>query len=260
MLQNTHSEPKIPAEFYDKYTFDELRQQLRAHLDETLDTLQQQYNSNELKRDINNSPYLQKRFRHKRSSTLQKCPSQGDDSIGNLGFNSFNFLTFMILTFNAVTNINNNINNNNNNNNDISLNSISQTSSSSVSNSDNSIDIMVKILPMPGKKRKRAIGIDGAEDSASQIDIITSEIFNTLRNFMYQAKDTDENCIGYVICKDLKVFMKKMFLEDIIVIPLLKSPSLHPSFLSLLSCAALFPHCARLNELRNTLNWTSPHT
>ena len=39
------------------------------------------------------------------------CPS-GE---GNYGFNSFNFMTFVLLVFNLVANINNNLNNNNNN-------------------------------------------------------------------------------------------------------------------------------------------------
>ena len=39
---------------------------------------------------------------HKRSS----CPSGG---VGNMGFNSFNFMTFIVLVFNAVVNINNNL-------------------------------------------------------------------------------------------------------------------------------------------------------
>ena len=33
----------------------------------------------------------------------------------NYGFNSFNFMTFVLLVFNLVANINNNLNNNNNN-------------------------------------------------------------------------------------------------------------------------------------------------
>jgi hypothetical protein len=76
----------------------------------------------------------------------------GGSGVGNLGFNSFNFLTFMVLTFNAIANTNNNINNNNNNDNDINLNSISQDSNNAVSNSDNSNTVMVMILPMPGKR------------------------------------------------------------------------------------------------------------
>ncbi len=38
-----------------------------------------------------------------------------DNGKGNLGFNSFNFLAFILLTFNVVANVNNNNHNNNNN-------------------------------------------------------------------------------------------------------------------------------------------------
>ena len=57
---------------------------------------------------------------HKNSRVKRSCPS----GVGNLGFNSFNFLTFMVMLFNAIANTNNNINNNNNNDNDINVNSI----------------------------------------------------------------------------------------------------------------------------------------
>ena len=36
----------------------------------------------------------------------RSCSSGG---VGNLGFNSFNFMTFIVLVFNAVVNINNNL-------------------------------------------------------------------------------------------------------------------------------------------------------
>ena len=52
------------------------------------------------------------------------CPG----GVGNLGFNSFNMMTFMLLSLNAVANVNNNINNNNNNNFNINYNSISSVS------------------------------------------------------------------------------------------------------------------------------------
>ncbi len=54
--------------------------------------------------------------------------------MGNLGFNSFNFMTFVLLTLNAVANTNNNINNNNNNNVNINYNTINQDSNNVVSN------------------------------------------------------------------------------------------------------------------------------
>ena len=44
------------------------------------------------------------------SRRLTRSPCPG--GVGNYGFNSFNFLTFMVLVFNAVANTNNNINNN----------------------------------------------------------------------------------------------------------------------------------------------------
>ena len=36
----------------------------------------------------------------------RSCPGGG---VGNMGFNSFNFMTFIVLVFNAVVNINNNL-------------------------------------------------------------------------------------------------------------------------------------------------------
>jgi len=75
------------------------------------------------------------------------CPG----GVGNLGFNSFNFMTFILLTLNAVANTNNNINNNNNNNIDINYNTINQDSNNVISNSENMNTIMAVILPAPGR-------------------------------------------------------------------------------------------------------------
>ena len=190
---------------------------------------------------MNNSERLAKHeSRHKRNSG-GGCSSQGDDSIGNLGFNSFNFLTFMILTFNAVVNVNNNINNNNNNNNDVSLNSISQSSSNTVSNSDNSNDIMVMILPMPGKKKKRrSIDVDGRR--IVDENFVSKEIMSSIMSFVYQSQTVLEYCVGYIICKTLKNFVTKIELEDILILPLLES-SYYPPLLSMHSCEQLFPSC-----------------
>ena len=71
---------------------------------------------------------------------------------GNYGFNSFNFMTFMLLVFNIVANVNNNLNNNNNNANKNNINSISQDSQT-VSSSTNAVNqLMVTVLPIPGKR------------------------------------------------------------------------------------------------------------
>ena len=82
--------------------------------------------------------------RNKRMS----CPG----GVGNFGFNSFNFMTFVLLTLNAVANTNNNINNNNNNNIDINYNTINQDSNNVVSNSENMNMVTATILPVPGRR------------------------------------------------------------------------------------------------------------
>ena len=71
---------------------------------------------------------------------------------GNYGFNSFNFMTFMLLVFNIVANVNNNLNNNNNNANKNNINAINQDSQT-VSSSVNAVNqLMVTVLPIPGKR------------------------------------------------------------------------------------------------------------
>ena len=189
----------------------------------------------------NNEEITKNKHKIKRSSGTGCSSGQVDNSIGNLGFNSFNFLTFMILTFNAITNVNNNINNNNNNNNDVSLNSISQTSSNTISNSDNSNDIMVMILPMPGGRKKRSLPKN--EDDISDETILT-EIWSSVSNFIHQSKFIDTKCEPYVICKILKSFQGNAQLLDILFIDL-SVPNHNLSLMSMLSCDEIFPHCTK---------------
>ena len=207
-----------------------LRTLLENNLNQTLHSLKQ-----------NNEEIIQNKYKIKRSSGTVCSSGQVDNSIGNLGFNSFNFLTFMILTFNAITNVNNNINNNNNNNNDVSLNSISQTSSNTISNSDNSNDIMVMILPMPGGRKKRSLpkNVDGISDAT-----ILKEIWSSISNFINQSKSIDTRCEPYVLCKIMKSFQENIHLLDILFIDLSDSNH-HPSLMSLLSCNKIFPHCTK---------------
>ena len=71
---------------------------------------------------------------------------------GNYGFNSFNFMTFTLLVFNLVANVNNNLNNNNNNANKNNINAISQDSNNVASNTNAVNQIGVTVLPIPGKR------------------------------------------------------------------------------------------------------------
>ena len=209
----------------------DLRTLLENNLNQTLHSLKQ-----------NDEEISQNKYKIKRSSGTGCSSGQVDNSIGNLGFNSFNFLTFMILTFNAVTNVNNNINNNNNNNNDVSLNSISQTSSNTISNSDNSNDIMVMILPMPGGRKKRSLTKN--KDDISD-ETILKEIWSSFSNFIHQSKFIDTKCEPYVICKILKNFQAKVHLLDIFFIDFIV-PNQNLSLMSILSCDQMFPHCTKL--------------
>ena len=71
---------------------------------------------------------------------------------GNYGFNSFNFMTFTLLVFNLVANVNNNLNNNNNNANKNNINAINQDSNNVASNTNAVNQIGVTVLPIPGKR------------------------------------------------------------------------------------------------------------
>ena len=75
-----------------------------------------------------------------------------DDGKGNYGINSFNFMAFILLTFNIMANVNNNLNNNNNNKNDQNINAISQNSNNVASNTNVGNAIGVTVLPIPGKR------------------------------------------------------------------------------------------------------------
>ena len=180
-------------------------------------------------------------LRIKRNSGTGCSSGQVDNSIGNLGFNSFNFLTFMILTFNAITNVNNNINNNNNNNNDISLNSISQTSQNTISNSDNSNDIMVMILPMPGGRKKRALH---QNNNIVKEKIALEKLWSSISDFIDEAELIDIKCEPYRICNKFKIFQADTKYLDVLFINLLPSKKTH-SLLSRLNCSDLFPHCSK---------------
>lgn len=128
------------------------------------------------------------------------CPS----GVGRFGFNSFNFLTFMVMVFNAVANVNNNINNNNNNNNDFNLNSISQDSNSVVSNSDNQNTIMAMILPVPGKRKKRSNGKQcTVQEAWKWISSLKAEI------------EGHPHCSQYFICSKLLDIRDSLPLSEI---------------------------------------------
>ena len=117
--------------------------------EEGLETI---FNSINLTKDISISSKLsidpEEHFNGNKVKRDSGCPG-GE---GNYGFNSFNFMTFALLVFNIVTNVNNNLNNNNNNANKNNINSISQDSQTVSSNTNAVNQLMVTVLPIPGKR------------------------------------------------------------------------------------------------------------
>ena len=109
--------------------------------EEVLKQKLQEFRKNELQKFVKIS---QDHIKTKRSA----C----DDGKGNYGINSFNFLAFILLTFNVVANVNNNLNNNNNNKNDQNINAISQNSNNVATNTNSGNVIGVTVLPIPGKR------------------------------------------------------------------------------------------------------------
>ena len=140
-------------------------------------------------------------YSHEHRFTRSPCPS----GVGRFGFNSFNFLTFMVMVFNAVANVNNNINNNNNNNNDINLNSISQDSNSVVSNSDNQNTVMAMILPVPGRKRRK-------RSNFSKCTIQAWEWISSLKADI----ERFPHCSQYFVCEKLLSIRDSLPLAEIL--------------------------------------------
>ena len=186
-----------------------------ALLDQALCNFSETYQAPALKYSYEKlSVHLEDNFKHNIVKRTP-CPS----GVGNYGFNSFNFLTFMVMVANVVANVNNNINNNNNNNNDINLNSITQDSNSVVSNSDNMNSIMAEILPIPvGKRRKR---------------FITFDIKQELNDFMAKYAQ-DPSCEQYIVCSALEQLRENIELLDVVI---------GKTRLNAADCASLFPEC-----------------
>ena len=92
--------------------------------------------------------HLERKVDHHKVKRDSGCPG-GE---GNYGFNSFNFMTFVLLVYNLVANVNNNLNNNNNNANKNNINAINQDSQTVSSNTNAVNQLMVTVLPIPGKR------------------------------------------------------------------------------------------------------------
>jgi len=176
--------------------------------------------------------------RNKRSS----CPG----GVGNLGFNSFNMMTFMLLSLNAVANVNNNINNNNNNNFNINYNTISTDSNNVISNSENMNMVMAMILPVPGKRNLFSNRVERSVREAGNITNTEADqirqlvLLDDLKWMVEWVSAGSTQCESWRVCTALKSFSIRHEI-DVINTELLEE-DMNP-FLSEHDCDYLFPQC-----------------
>ena len=97
------------------------------------------------------------------------------------------------------------------------------------------------ILPMPGGKKKKKRSIDEYTRDDNN-DFVAKEIFYSIIDFYSQSEFVDKDCEGYIICRNLKLFAKKIKLRDVLLVHFLEFPNYSP-FLSMHNCARLFPTC-----------------
>ena len=151
-------------------------------------------------------------------STSRRRRSACVDGSGNLGFNSFNFMAFIVLVFNAVANINNNLNNNNNNINDNNLNAISQESNNVASTVNVANQVGITILPIPGRRRRRSVDfwlrkrlkVGHREDSLDALGSYLVKELSRLHVYAANAK-----CEAFQMCKTMRRVTRRVGVDAI---------------------------------------------
>ena len=170
--------------------------------------------------------------------------SSCENGKGNYGINSFNFLAFVLLTYNVVANVNNNLNNNNNNKNDQNINAISQNSNNVATNTNVGNQIGVTVLPIPGKRAIDSLRQNVVKLKKCKVDIIDNAaalLFNHLMQ-LKKSLDNSEYCRSYKICNSIKQITEELNFEDAISMGLQKQNEI--PFLKIVKCETLFPECA----------------
>eukprot|EP00091_Calanus_sinicus_P003263 TRINITY_DN13423_c0_g1_i1.p1 TRINITY_DN13423_c0_g1~~TRINITY_DN13423_c0_g1_i1.p1 ORF type:complete len:179 (-),score=50.03 TRINITY_DN13423_c0_g1_i1:145-615(-) len=156
-------------------------------------------------------------------------------------------MTFTLLVFNIVANVNNNLNNNNNNANKNNINAINQDSNNVASNTNAVNQLMVTVLPIPGKRsvdnliRKYNKYVVPKCKAPSITEPLADFAFSQLLEI---AGEPDPLCRGFKACQAVKNLMKyteisEAFSKDLFSIGL--SP-----FLSQTKCEAFFPQCVSM--------------
>ena len=144
--------------------------------------------------------------------------SSCENGKGNYGINSFNFLSFVLLTYNVVANVNNNLNNNNNNKNDQNINAISQNSNNVATNTNVGNQIGVTVLPIPGKRAIDSLRQKVVKLKQCKVDIIDN-VAAFLFDHLMQLKNSLEHsqyCGSFQICNKIKDITQELNFEEAI--------------------------------------------
>jgi len=154
-------------------------------------------------------------------------------------------MTFTLLVFNLVANVNNNLNNNNNNANKNNINAISQDSNNVASNTNAVNQIGVTVLPIPGKRsvdnliRKFNKNVQPRCPSKPQVTAPLADF--ALSQLVHISKEVDPACRGYRACTATKALLAYTEIPEAFSRDLL-SAGLSP-FISRTECSTLFPEC-----------------
>ena len=171
--------------------------------------------------------------------------SSCENGKGNYGINSFNFLAFVLLTYNVVANVNNNLNNNNNNKNDQNINAISQNSNNVATNTNVGNQIGVTVLPIPGKRAIDSLRQKVVKLKQCKVDIIDNVaalLFNHLMQLKTSLEHHSQYCESFEICNKIKDITEELKFEDAISMGLEQQNQI--PFMKIVKCETLFPECA----------------
>ena len=171
--------------------------------------------------------------------------SSCENGKGNYGINSFNFLAFVLLTYNVVANVNNNLNNNNNNKNDQNINAISQNSNNVATNTNVGNQIGVTVLPIPGKRAIDSLRQKVVKLKQCKVDIIDNVaalLFNHLMQLKTSLEHHSQYCGSFQVCNKIKDITEELNFEDAISMELEQQNQI--PFMKIVKCETLFPECA----------------
>ena len=141
--------------------------------------------------------------------------------------------------------MNNNLNNNNNNANKNNINAVNQDSNSVSSNTNAVNQLMVTILPIPGKRSVENL-IRNYEASSSLSCQTTPPVTEPLADFalallLEVASEKSESCRGYKVCLATKKLIHFVDIAEAFSVSL-HSAGLSP-FITATDCEELFSAC-----------------